>query len=154
MTAGLSTTVANAALATIVGTDLLYAQLHTGDPGTAGTTAVSTVTTREAVTWGSASGGVISSSGTAPEWTSWAGTSPETETYISLWSIVTAGSGTFGCSMALSASVTMNTGDSLTLTALFDNNFDRHIVTIPTASFFSPPSLPSGGFSLPERRLP
>lgn len=126
MAAGLSTAVANAALTTITGTDMNYVQLHTADPGTAGTTAVSNVTTREAVTWGSPSGGVISETGTAPAWASWSGTNGEVETYISFWSIVTAGSGTFGCSMALSASVTMDTGDSLTLTTIS--------ITIPTAS--------------------
>lgn len=120
---GLSTTVANAALATITGTDMNDAQLHTADPGTAGTTAVSSVTTREAVTWGSASSGVIAASN-EPAWTSWAGTNGETDTHISLWSAST--SGTFGGSIALSASVTMDTGDSLTLTAIS--------ITIPTAS--------------------
>jgi hypothetical protein len=123
MAAGLSTAVANAALATIVGTDMNDVQLHTADPGTAGTTAVSSVTTRQAVTWGSASGGVISASN-SPAWTSWAGTNGETDTYISLWSAST--SGTFGGSMQLSASVTMDTGDSLTLTSIS--------ITIPTAS--------------------
>jgi hypothetical protein len=121
---GLSTTVANAALATITGTDMAFAQLHTADPGTAGTTAVSSVTTRPAVTWGSASAGVIAANGTLPSWTSWAGTNGETDTHTSLWSA--SSSGTFGASIALSASVTMDTGDSLSLTAIS--------ITIPTAS--------------------
>ena len=124
MAAGVSTTVANSALGNMTGTDMAYAQLHTGDPGTAGTSNVSSVTTREATTWGSASGGVISVNGTAPEWTSWAGTNGEVVTYESEWSAST--SGTFGCSMQLSASVTMDTGDSLTLTSIS--------ITIPTAS--------------------
>lgn len=124
MAAGLVAAVANAALTGLLGTnDLIYAQLHTADPGTAGTTAVSSVTTRESVTWGSPSAASVAASN-SPAWTSWAGTSPETDTYISLWSA--SSSGTFGCSMQLSASVTMDTGDSLTLTSI--------TITIPTAS--------------------
>lgn len=123
MADGLSTTVANAALNNIVGTNANYAQLHTGDPGSAGTANVSSVTTRESVTWNSASGGSVSASN-EPEWTSWAGTSPETDTDISLWSA--SSSGTFGLSMELSSSVEMETGDSLTLTEIE--------ITLPTAS--------------------
>lgn len=124
MADGLSTTVANAALTSIVGTNANNVQLHTGAPGSAGTSNVSSVTTRPAVTWASASGGSVSSNGTAPAWTSWAGTNGEVDTDITLWSAST--SGTFGLSMALSSSVTMDTGDSLTLTSL--------TVSIPTAS--------------------
>lgn len=123
MSAGLSTTVANAALGTITGTDMAYAQLHTADPGSAGTTGVSSVTTREAVTWGSAASAAIAASN-EPAWTSWAGSNGESDTYITLWSGPT--SGTFGCSIALSASVVMDTGDSLTLTGVS--------ISIPTAS--------------------
>jgi hypothetical protein len=123
VSAGLSTAVANAALSNIIGTDWAYAQLHTASPGTAGTTAVSTVTTRQAITWGSPSSASVAASN-SPAWTSWAGTNGETDTYISGWSAST--SGTFGGSMALSASVTMDTGDSLTLTSI--------TITIPTAS--------------------
>ena len=123
MADGLSSAVANAALGTITGTDANYIQLHTGAPGSAGTSNVSSTTTREAVTWASASGGSISASD-EPEWTSWAGTSPETETDISFWSI--SSGGTFGLSMQLASSVIMHTGDSLTLTTL--------TISLPTAS--------------------
>jgi hypothetical protein len=116
MADGLSTAVANAALNTIVGTDAAYVQLHTGAPGSAGTSNVSSVTTRQAVTWASASGGSVSANGTNPEWTNWAGTNGEADTDISFWSA--ASSGTFGFSMQLNSSVTMDTGDSLTLTSL------------------------------------
>jgi hypothetical protein len=37
-----------------------YIQLHTADPGSAGTTAVATETTRKSVSFGAASGGAIS----------------------------------------------------------------------------------------------
>ena len=124
MADGLSTTVANAALDNIVGTDANNVQLHTGAPGSAGTSNVSSVTTRPAVTWASASGGSVSANGTNPAWTSWAGTNGEVVTDISFWSASSAG--TFGFSIQLSSSVTMDTGDSLTLTSI--------TISIPTAS--------------------
>lgn len=123
MADGLSTTVANAALNNIVGTNANNVQLHTGAPGSAGTANVSSVTTRPSVTWNSASGGSVSASN-QPAWTSWAGTNGEVDTDISFWSASVAG--TFGLSMQLNASVTMDTGDSLTLTSI--------TISIPTAS--------------------
>jgi len=120
---GLSGTVANAALNNIVGTNANDVQLHTGAPGANGTSNVSSVTTRKAVTWNSASAGSVSASN-QPAWTSWAGTNGEIDTDISFWSAST--SGTFGFSAQLSSSVTMNTGDSLTLTSVS--------VSIPVAS--------------------
>lgn len=123
MADNLSAAVANAALSNITGTDANDVQLHTGAPGAAGTSNVSSTTARQSVTWGSPSGGVISASN-QPAWTNWAGTSNEVVTDISFWSAAT--SGTFGLSMPLNASVTMATGDSLTLTSIS--------ITIPTAS--------------------
>ena len=110
---GLSATVADSALDDMVGTNANDVQMHTGAPGAAGTSNVSSVTTREAVTWGSASGGSVAASN-EPEWTNWAGTDPETVTGLSFWSAST--SGTFGFSMPLDSSVTMHVDDSLTLT--------------------------------------
>lgn len=112
---GLSTTNADLALTAAVGTNAAYAQLHTGDPGSAGTSNVSSVTTREAVTWASASAGSIAASN-SPAWTSWAGTNGENVNDLSFWSL--SSSGTFGLSMALASGVTMDTGDSLTLTSV------------------------------------
>jgi len=129
MADGLSTATADIALSAIVGTgtnqanSANYVQLHTGAPGSAGTSNVSSVTTRESVTWGSASAGSVAASN-EPEWTSWAGTNGETDTDISFWSAST--SGNFGFSCQLSSSVTMDTGDSLTLTSI--------TASIPTAS--------------------
>lgn len=123
MADGLSTTVANAALNNIVGTNANNVQLHTGAPGSAGTANVSSVTTRPSVTWNSASGGSVSASN-QPAWTNWAGTNGETDTDISFWSAPVAG--TFGLSMQLNSSVVMDTGDSLTLTSI--------TISIPTAS--------------------
>lgn len=121
MADGLSTTNATALLNALV--DVSYAQLHTGDPGSAGTTDVSSVTTREATGGFSVSSNVATAED-EPEWASWAGSNGEVDTDTSYWSL--ASSGTFGMSIPLSASVTMDTGDSLTLTSI--------TVTIPTAS--------------------
>jgi hypothetical protein len=123
MADGLSVTVANNALTNITGTYANWAQLHTADPGTAGLSNVSSVTTRQAVSWGGSSAGSITTTDT-PTWSSWAGTNGETITDISLWN--NASSGTFGMSMQLNASVTMNTGDSLEITSI--------TISIPTAS--------------------
>lgn len=112
---GLSTTNADLALTAAVGTNAIFAQLHTGDPGAAGTSNVSSVTTRESVTWGSASAGSVAASN-SPAWTSWAGTNGENVNDLSFWSA--SSSGTFGLSMALASGVTMDTGDSITLTSI------------------------------------
>jgi hypothetical protein len=92
-----------------------YVKLHTADPGSAGATAASTVVTRPAVTWAAASAGSKASNNT-PSWATWAGTNGEVVTHISVWDASTAGNFLF--SAALSASKTVNTGDTLNLTAL------------------------------------
>jgi hypothetical protein len=93
-----------------------FVKLHTGDPGAAAATAASSVTTRPAATFGSAaSAGSISMTNT-PSWTSWAGTNGEVVTHISVWDAATVG--TFLYSVALTASKTVNTGDTLTLSSL------------------------------------
>jgi hypothetical protein len=76
-----------------------YIQLHTGTPGASGTSNVSSVTTREAVTWSAASGAVLTASNT-PTWTSWAGTNGEVVTDISIWSASTSGTFYFSCPLA------------------------------------------------------
>jgi hypothetical protein len=85
-----------------------FFQLHTGDPGAAGTANVSSVTTRIAATWAAASGGSKALSA-ASVWAAWAGTNGEIVTHISVWTLVTAG--TFKESLALSLAKTLNTGD-------------------------------------------
>jgi hypothetical protein len=94
-----------------------YVKLHIGDPGSAGATNSSSVTTRPAVTWAAASGGSVASSNT-PSWATWAGTSPEVVTHISVWDAAPNGTGNFLFSAALSASKTINTNDTLNLTSL------------------------------------
>lgn len=90
-----------------------YVQLHIGDPGAAGTSNTSAVTTREAVSWSAASGGSKSESG-AP--TSWSMTTGETISHISCWDAST--SGNFLLSAALSSSRAVVNGDSVSLTTL------------------------------------
>jgi len=58
----IATTTEKNSLATKYGTDVLYLTLHTADPGTTGTSEVSggsPAYARKSITWGSASGGVI-----------------------------------------------------------------------------------------------
>lgn len=89
----------------------IYVKLHIGDPGAAGTANPSAVTTRVAVTHAAASGGSITSNGTAP---SWAMTASETIAYVSFWDASTAGN--FLWSAQCTASKGVVNGDTLTLT--------------------------------------
>jgi hypothetical protein len=91
-----------------------FVQLHTADPGAAGTTAVSSVTTRPSLTWAAPSGNAIANSN-SPQWTSWAGTNGEIITDVSIWSASSAG--TFYLSIQLTVSKTVNTGDTVTLSS-------------------------------------
>jgi len=93
----------------------VHVKLHTGDPGSAGTANASSVTTRMALTWSAASAGSKSITTTLPSWTNWAGTNGEVVTHVSVWDNATAGN--FLYSVALAASKTVNTGDTLNLTA-------------------------------------
>lgn len=92
----------------------IYAQLHTANPGATGATAVSSVTTRQAATFTAATTGVLNSSNT-PSWTSWAGTNGEVVSHISFWDASSAGNCLW--TAALSASKTINTGDTFTLSS-------------------------------------
>lgn len=121
MAVGISTTLANSWLNTIRGgaagttytaPSAVYVQLHTANPGTAGTTSISSTTTRVAATFGASTTGTQSMTNT-PTWSSWAGTNGEVLTHISVWDNTTAGN--FLWSAALSASKTINTGDTFTL---------------------------------------
>jgi hypothetical protein len=104
--------------ATFTGVTTLFIQLHTsaGDPGASGTSNVSSVTTRPAINFGAASAGSQSAIATLPSWTNWAGTNGEVVAYVSVWSAASAG--TFYYSAALTASKTVNTGDTLNLNSL------------------------------------
>jgi hypothetical protein len=117
VTAGLhAVNTANAWLNVLRGTTFTgiagtFIQLHTADPGSAGTTAVSAVTTRQSVTFSAASAGAMVSS-TAPAFTM---TATETITHISVWSASTAGN--FHWSAALTTPKAVVNTDTLTFTA-------------------------------------
>jgi hypothetical protein len=87
-----------------------YIQLHTADPGAAGTTAVSAVTTRNLATFAAPSG--ASSTATTSAWSM---TTTETITHISIWDASTAGN--FKESWALSAGVPVVSGSTFSFTA-------------------------------------
>jgi hypothetical protein len=128
-----SSTVANAALGIFAGTAVaanayatsgsVYVQLHTADPGTAGTTSISAgSTTRVAVTFGTASAGTTTMTTSNPQWTN--GGTSETITAISIWSAST--SGTYLASGSLTSSQAWASGNILQLSSLS--------ISIPTAS--------------------
>lgn len=125
MTVGLSAVnLANKWLAVIAGDtngasftapDNVYVQLHKGDPGSAGTSNASSVTTRPEIEFAAPSSGSMSAS-TTPSWTEWAGDNGEEVTHVSLWDA--SSSGNFLLSAELSAPKVINTGDTLNLVAL------------------------------------
>lgn len=91
----------------------LYVKLHTGDPLSAGTSAASAVTTRYACTFSAASAGSMSLSSMGGTWSM---TTAETISHISLWDASTAGN--FLWSVALTASKSVVSGDTLSLSSL------------------------------------
>lgn len=120
MTVGISTAnLANAWLDVLSGTTFTgktntYVKLHTGDPGSAGTSNASANTTRVVMAWSAASSGSKAITTTLPKWASWASGS-ETISHISVWDNLTAGN--FLYSAALSASKAVTNGDDLTLSS-------------------------------------
>ncbi|WP_392971169.1 hypothetical protein [Streptomyces sp. LN245] len=102
-----------AAYSAVAGT---FVQLHTGDPGAAGTSNVSVgSTTRNSFIFSSSSSGSALSLGTPPPaWTN--GGTSETLTHISVWTAST--SGTFLFSVALTASKAWASGDTFTQNTL------------------------------------
>lgn len=90
----------------------VYAQVHIGDPGAAGTANTSALTTRSAVTFSAASGGALALSNT-PSFTM---TATETITHVSYWDAST--SGNFLWSAALTTSKSVSATDVLQLTSV------------------------------------
>lgn len=94
MALGHKASVANSALDAIyrntsyTGPATLFVQLHVGAPGAAGTSNVAGNTTRKAITFGAASGGV-STSTSDENWTNVSTT--ETYTHFSIWDASSAG---------------------------------------------------------------
>lgn len=91
----------------------LWAQVHIGDPGAAGTSNLSAVTTRIQVTMAAASGGAITLSAVSGSWTM---TATETISHLSLKDASSGGN--FLLSGALASSKNVVAGDTLTLTVL------------------------------------
>lgn len=116
MTAGLSASRANSILNVLRNTAYSaiatpFVKLHVGDPGSAGTANAAAVTTRNAITWSAPSGGSMSLSTLS----AFTGTTSETITHVSIWDASTAGN--FIESWALTASVPIINGSSLTFSA-------------------------------------
>lgn len=120
MTAGKAAATANAYLNVFRNTSYtgvnVFVKLHTGDPGSAGTTNASAVTTRNAITWAAPSAGSMALSSLA----SYSMTTSETISHVSLWDASSAG--TFLESCALTASVPVINGSTLTFSS-FTLNF-------------------------------
>lgn len=89
-----------------------FVKLHIGDPQGAGTSAPSGLTTRNAVAWSAASGGSMALLTLA----AFTMNTSETISHISIWTASTAG--TFLQSAALTASVPVINGSTLTITTL------------------------------------
>lgn len=117
MTVGLSATHAAGLLNIFRGTSFtavtLYAALHTGDPGSAGTSNASAVTTRNSATFAAPSAGSMALSSSL---TAYNMTTTETISHISCWDASTAGN--FLRSAALTASRNVINGDTFTLSTL------------------------------------
>lgn len=88
-----------------------YVKLHTGSPGSAGTTNAATETTRQAVTFGAAASAGAISNTAAITWTNVAAT--ETITHVSFWTA--SSGGTFLGSDDLPSSKALTAGDTLTI---------------------------------------
>ncbi len=117
MTAGLSAARANSILNVLRNTAYSaiatpFVKLYIGDPGAAGTANAAAATTRNAITWNAASGGSM----TLATLSAFTGTTSETITHIGIWDASTAG--TFIESWALTASVPIINGSSLTFSAV------------------------------------
>lgn len=93
-----------------------YAQLHTANPGAAGTTAISAGSSTRVIFTHAASsaGSALALTGTNPSWTN--GGTSETITDISVWTA--SSGGTFLFSVALTASKAWASGDTFTLQSL------------------------------------
>lgn len=115
MTTGITATIANNWLDTDFATAASFIKLHTGDPGSAGTTAAAAGdTNRKQATMGAAASGSKAMTSMAGSWTN--GGTSETLSHISWWSASTAG--TFKASGALSVTQAWASGNTFSLTAL------------------------------------
>lgn len=119
MTVGVSTYLENKILECMRGNTFsvatVYIQMHTGDPGAAGTSNVSVrATGRKSVTYSAAAGGVMATSAGTSNWTNGGG-STETLTHYSRWDA--ASGGNFLGSAQLQAPWTFPPGGNYALTS-------------------------------------
>jgi hypothetical protein len=98
--------------ATYTASAAVYAKLHIGDPGAAGTSNPATDTTRQAVSFAAASAGSKVSDAQV-QWTNLATADPDVITHVSFWTASTGG--TFLGSDDLPSSKSVNDGDTLTI---------------------------------------
>lgn len=116
MAVGLKASVANSFLDAIgnatnyTAPTAIWAKLHTGDPGAAGTSNAATETTRKQVSFGAASAATITSDADVA-WTNVSTT--ETYSHVSYWDAST--SGNFIYSDDLTASKSVTAGDNFTI---------------------------------------
>ena len=89
----------------------VYAKLHIGDPGSAGTSNAAGETTRQQVTFGSVSSGGAISNTADVAWT--AVSTSETYTHVSIWTA--SSGGTFLGAAALTQSKTVNATDNFSI---------------------------------------
>ena len=101
-----------------------WVQLHTADPGGAGTTAIAGNATRKQVSFGAASGGTISND-VALDWTTGEVDTSEDYTHWSGWTASTAGT------FLMSGTMTANPVVTAETFSIPIGDFD---LTIPTAS--------------------
>lgn len=108
MATGIAVAGANTALDAIR-TDTPFIQLHTGDPGAAGTSNVATETTRKAVTFSAAGSGTMTNSAQI-QWTNIAGS--QDATFFTIWNASSAGTFKFSGTITANAYVA---GDTYTI---------------------------------------
>lgn len=90
-----------------------WIQLHTGDPGAAGTSSISSYPTRTVLAWASAASASKALSAPVTITASWPGTNNEAITHVSYWD--SASGGTFIVSDQLTAPVTATIGVAVNL---------------------------------------
>ena len=116
MAVGLAATLANSFLNYFRAVNITaispFMKLHVGDPGAAGTANASAVTTRNAVTFAAASAGSMALSSVG----GYSMTTTETISHVSFWDASSAG--TFVRSEALTTSVGVINGSTLTFTTI------------------------------------
>lgn len=116
---GLASGLANSWLNTLQGTaysqTTSYVQLHTGDPGAAGTSNISAGSSaRVLATLAGAAGGAIALSSMASSWTN--GGTSETITNITLWTL--SAGGVFKLTITLTVAKAWASADTLSLNSL------------------------------------